>query len=269
MDPRVSTHLETPAEDCIVVATYARDSDWESESDDTEEELRGGVDLENVEEAASVSTDPSHLHNLNAEEALARGHDQRGEGHEQLSVELPQCQEAPVASTDFQALRAKAAATKNTGGSDMKRISSELAVLCAEGSVRTPRGARQPTVSHKARDATETVDGVETEHAGSPRDAGASGSRRSQRIEFTRAGLVARGFQSEFRYAEETDRARFYQERAVMEAQVRSKDALIRRQAAYIEKLNEARGRLERQLAAANARTARFRNTKRRLRSRK
>ncbi len=46
-------------------------------------------------------------------------------------------------------------------------------------------------------------------------------------------------------------RAASMQEQAVMEAQIRSKDALIRRQAAYIAELKEAGERLEKELAAS------------------
>ncbi|KAK4099200.1 hypothetical protein N658DRAFT_560493 [Parathielavia hyrcaniae] len=264
MDLRMSTHLETPAEDCIVVTIPARDSEWESESEseNTKDDLRGGVDLKTGTAAASASTDHRCLHN-------------RGKGEEQLTDELPERQEAPVASADAHAPQAKATAVTTAAKGDGKvrlRISSELAVFRAEVSVRPSRAVLQPTVSEEeeeARDATKLARADTTHHAaGAKQNVAAPGPRRSGRIKLVvEAGPVPRGRQPESGYTDEPDSARIYQKRAVMEARIRAKDALIRRQAEYIEELKEVRGQLQAQLAAANARMASYTRRSRRQRA--
>ncbi|KAK4125857.1 hypothetical protein N657DRAFT_632050 [Parathielavia appendiculata] len=255
MDRPVSTHLETPMEGCIVVKTCISDSD--GESDITEDILSGGVNLEIA--AAPALTGPRTPTRLRKRSG-ARGVG-RSERHERLGLQFPERQNVSIYSADVHAPRARAPAT-SIGPRSLEATGSEsrpdLAVLNAEHSVRLSRVAMQPTVSAgEARHATKTVNTVRTMHAGAQQDVAAFGPGRTRRgrIKFVRAGLAAAGRNPESGHAEGPDIARFYQERAVMETQIRSKDALIQRQAAYIEKLQEVRDRVEKQLAAASERT--------------
>jgi hypothetical protein len=153
---------------------------------------------------------------------------------------------------------------------DKKRRSSELTLLEAKDSTHLSHVALQPPVGEgRARTARKTVDIFGAQRGAPWQDVRVLRRQTSGSIKLARGRLAATGRGSDDSGVAEGPNTidRWNQQRAVMEAQIRSKDALIERQAAYIEELKQVRRDLERQLAAANERMARSTRRSRRVRT--
>jgi hypothetical protein len=129
--------------------------------------------------------------------------------------------------------------------------------------------ALHPTVDEdRARTAKGRVTILGAQRAEGRQDVKAPSRGRNRRIKVATPPLAATGRGSDSEAAEVLNTiARWDQQRTVMEAQIRSKDALIRRQTLYIEELKRIRGELERQLSVANERLARPTRRTRRFRA--